>query len=129
MQGKGVIKFFAIFLAIVCIYELSFTWVVRKVKGDAVVYAKGNAKKERAYLDSISTQPVYPVLGHTYQYCENHELALGLDLQGGMSVTLQVSLRDLVKTLANNNPDVVFNEALDKVRRGETLRCVLKMGA
>ncbi len=114
MQGKGVIKFFAIFLAIVCIYELSFTWVVRKVKGDAVVYAKGNAKKEKAYLDSISTQPVYPLLGHTYQYCENHELALGLDLQGGMSVTLQVSLRDLVQTLANKNPDVVFNQALDK---------------
>ena len=105
MQGKGVIKFFAIFLAIVCIYELSFTWVVRKVKEDAKVYAKGNAKKERVYLDSISTQPVYPVFGHTYQYCENHELALGLDLQGGMSVTLQVSLHDLVETLANKNPD------------------------
>jgi len=114
MQGKGVIKFFAILLAIVCLYQLSFTWVVRKVQDDAKTYAKGNAKKYRAYLDSVSTQPVYPVFGHTYQYCENHELALGLDLQGGMSVTLQVSLRDLVKTLANNSTDVVFNQALDK---------------
>lgn len=114
MQFKGVIKFFAILLAVVCLYQLSFTWVVRKVKDDAKAYAKGNPAKEKAYLDSISTQPVYPVLHHTYQYCENQELALGLDLQGGMSVTMQVSLRELVKALSNNNPDVVFNQALDK---------------
>ena len=114
MQFKGVIKFFAILLAVVCLYQLSFTWVVRKVKDDAATYAKGNTAKEKAYLDSISTQPVYPVLHHTYQYCQNQELALGLDLQGGMSVTMQVSLRELVKALSNNNPDVVFNQALDK---------------
>lgn len=114
MQGKGVIKFFAIFLAIVCLYEISFTWVVRKVKDDAVAYAKGDTTKQKVYLDSISTKPVYPILGHTYQYCENHELALGLDLQGGMSVTMQVALRDLVQTLANKNPDPTFNQALDK---------------
>jgi SecD/SecF fusion protein len=114
MQGKGVIQFFAVLLAAVCLYQLSFTWVVRKVEDNAKVYAKGNAKKERAYLDSISTQPVYPLLGHTFQYCQNHELALGLDLQGGMSVTLQVSLHDLVKKLASNSTDVVFNQALNK---------------
>ena len=114
MQGKGVIKFFAIILAIVCLYQFSFTWVVYKVEDDAKAHAKGDVKKEKAYLDSISTQPVYPIIGHTFQYCQNHELALGLDLQGGMSVTMQVSLRELVKTLSNNNPDVVFNQALDK---------------
>jgi len=114
MQGKGVIKFFAILLAAVCIYQLSFTWVAHKVEGDAKTYAKGNISKEKAYLDSVSTQPVYPILKHTYQYCESRELALGLDLQGGMSVTLQVSLRELVKTLSGNNPDVVFTQALDK---------------
>jgi SecD/SecF fusion protein len=114
MQGKGVIKFFAILLAVVCIYQLSFTWVAHKVESDAKAYAKGNAAKEKAYLDSISSQPVYPLLKYNYQYCQNHELALGLDLQGGMSVTMQVSLRDLVKTLAANNPDVILNQALDK---------------
>ena len=108
MQGKGVIQFFAILLAAVCLYQLSFTWVAHKVESDAKAYAKGNAKKERAYLDSMESQPVYPVLKHTYQYCVSRELALGLDLQGGMSVTMQVSLRDVVKTLAGNNPDVVF---------------------
>jgi SecD/SecF fusion protein len=114
MQGKGVIKFFAILLAVVCLYQLSFTWVANKVENDAKAYAKGNAAKERAYLDSMATQPVYPVFKHTYQYCRAKELQLGLDLQGGMSVTMQVSLRDLVKALSGNNPDVVFAQALDK---------------
>ncbi|RWY57080.1 protein translocase subunit SecDF [Mucilaginibacter gilvus] len=112
MQGKGVIKFFAILLAVVCIYQLSFTWVAHKVEKDAKEYAKGNTEKETAYLDSISTQPVYPLLGHTYQYCLDRELALGLDLKGGMSVTMQISLRELVQTLSNNNQDPAFKQAM-----------------
>jgi SecD/SecF fusion protein len=114
MQGKGVIKFFAILLAIVCLYQLSFTWVANKVENDAKAYAKGNTAKYKAYLDSMETQPVYPVFKHTYQYCKAKELQLGLDLQGGMSVTMQVSLRDVVKNLSSNNPDVVMAQALDK---------------
>ena len=112
MQGKGVVKFFAILLAIVCLYQLSFTWVAHKVEDDARVHAKGDTTKEKAYLDSISTQPVYPLLKHDYQYVKQRELALGLDLEGGMSVTMQISLNELVKKLSNNNPDVVFNQAL-----------------
>jgi SecD/SecF fusion protein len=112
MQGKGVIKFFAIILTIVCIYQLSFTWVAHKVENDARIYAKGDTAKEKNYLDSVSALPAYPVLGHTYQYCVDRELALGLDLKGGMNVTMQISLVELVKTLSGNNPDVVFNQAL-----------------
>jgi SecD/SecF fusion protein len=112
MQGKGVIKFFAILLAVSCLYQLSFTWVTKKVEKDAEVYSKGNEQKRKAYLDSISGQPVYPVFNHTYQYCKNKELALGLDLKGGMNVTMQISLADLIKALANKNPDPDFNRAL-----------------
>jgi SecD/SecF fusion protein len=112
MQGKGVIKFFAILLAVVCLYQLSFTWVAHKVENDAKVYSKGNTEKEKAYLDSVSTLPAYPVLGHTYQYCLDRELALGLDLKGGMNVTMQISLRELVQALSNNNADVAFNQAM-----------------
>ena len=112
MQGKGVIKFFAILLAVVCIYQLSFTWVARKVESDAKVYSKGNLERETAYLDSMSTQPVYPLFKHNYQYVKQRELALGLDLKGGMNVTLQISLNELVRKIANNNPDVTFNQAL-----------------
>lgn len=114
MQGKGVIKFFAIVLAVSCLYQLSFTWVTYRVEKNAEAYSKGNEQKKRAYLDSISTQPVYPLFGHTYQYCKNKELALGLDLKGGMNVTMQISLGDLVKTLSDNNPDPAFNMALSK---------------
>ena len=113
MQGKGVVKFFAILLAVVCLYQLSFTWVTRSVEEKARTYAKGDILKEKAYLDSMSTLPVYPLLGHNYAYCKANELALGLDLAGGMSVTMQISLKDLVKKLADNNPDVVFNQALN----------------
>lgn len=114
MQGKGVIKFFAILLTIVCLYQLSFTWVAHKVEQDAAEYAKGNTEKERAYLDSISNQPVYPVLKHTYQYCKERELALGLDLKGGMNVTMQISLGELIKSLSDNNQDPAFTQALSK---------------
>ncbi len=113
MQGKGVVKFFAILLAIVCLYQLSFTWVAHKVENDAREHAKGDTTKEKAYLDSISTQPVYPIFKHDYQYVKQRELALGLDLEGGMSVTMQISLNELVKKLSNNNVDPVFNQALE----------------
>jgi len=112
MQGKGVVKFFAIILAIVCLYQLSFTWVTHNVKENAKAYAKGDQRKYTLYLDSMSSIPVYPILGHTYAYCQANELALGLDLEGGMSVTMQISLHELVKKLSDNNPDVVFNQAL-----------------
>ncbi len=73
--------------------------------------------KKKAYLDSISTQPVYPILKHDYQYVKQRELALGLDLEGGMSVTMQISLNELVKKLSNNNADVVFNQASKTMHR------------
>jgi SecD/SecF fusion protein len=112
MQGKGVVKFFAIVLAVVCLYQLSFTWVAHKVENDAKAYAKGDTAKVTAYLDSMATQPVYPILKHDYQYVKQRELALGLDLEGGMSVTMQISLNELVKKLSNDNTDPVFNQAL-----------------
>ena len=95
MQGKGVVKFFAIILAIVCIYQLSFTWVAKKVENDARIFAKGDTAKEKIYLDSVATLPAYPLIGHSYQYCLERELALGLDLKGGMNVTMQISLAEL----------------------------------
>jgi len=112
MQGKGIIKFFAILLAIACLYQLSFTWVARKVENDASNYAKGNLLKEKTYLDSMDSKPVYPVLGWKYSYVKTKKLALGLDLKGGMDVTMQVSLVELLQSLSNNNTDPAFNQAL-----------------
>ena len=119
MQGKGVVKFFAALLALVCLYELSFTWVAHKVEDNALAYAKGDTKKDTVYLDSMATQPVYPIFRHNYQYVKQRELALGLDLEGGMSVTMQISLNELVRKLSNDNTDVVFNQALQAATRDQ----------
>ncbi|ATP55224.1 protein translocase subunit SecDF [Pedobacter ginsengisoli] len=112
MQGKGFIKFMAILLGIVCVYSLSFNFVTSKVEKDAKAYAKGDLDKEKAYLDSMATVPVYPLFGFNYQFCKEKEINLGLDLKGGMNVTMEISLSELVKSLAGNPDDANFNKAL-----------------
>lgn len=117
MQGKGFIKFMAILLGIVCVYSLSFNLVTYNVEKDAKAYAKGDTLKEKAYLDSMATQPVYPIFNHTYQYVKSHEVNLGLDLKGGMNVTMEVSLAELTKSLANNTNDGNFNQAIQNAQK------------
>jgi len=117
MKSKGAVKFFAIALILVSIFQLSFTWKTYMIEQDAKEQANGDAQLERNYLDSISRLTVYNFLGlkkFTYLQCKERELNLGLDLQGGMNVTLEVSLAELVRGLANNNPDPKFNEAVIK---------------
>ncbi len=116
MKSKGAVKFFAIALVLVSIFQLSFTWKTNQIENDAKEFANGNEQLERGYLDSISRMQVYNFLGFkkfTYLQCKERELNLGLDLQGGMNVTLEVSLSDLVRGLSNNNPDPKFNEAIN----------------
>jgi SecD/SecF fusion protein len=112
MQGKGFIKFMAILLGVVCLYSLSFNLVTYNVEKDAKAYAKGDAVKEKAYLDSMATVPVYPIVGLTYQQVKGKEINLGLDLKGGMNVTMEISLAELTKSLASNTADASFNQAL-----------------
>ena len=112
MQGKGFIKFMAILLGIVCLYSLSFNLVTYNVEKDAKAFANGDVDKEKAYLDSMATVPVYPVLGLTYQQVKGKEINLGLDLKGGMNVTMEISLAELTKSLAGNTSDASFNQAL-----------------
>ena len=112
MQGKGFIKFMAILLGIVCLYSLSFNLVSYQVEKNAKKYAKGDPAKEKAYLDSMAMVPVYPITGLTYQQVKSHEINLGLDLKGGMNVTMEISLGELIKSLAGNTADVNFNKAL-----------------
>jgi SecD/SecF fusion protein len=112
MQGKGFIKFMAILLGIVCVYSLSFNLVTANVEKDAKAYAKGNPERERAYLDSMASVPVYPLFGFNYEFCKSKEINLGLDLKGGMNVTMEISLAELVKSLAGNPDDANFNQAV-----------------
>ncbi|RZK92883.1 MAG: protein translocase subunit SecDF [Pedobacter sp.] len=116
MQGKGFIKFMAILLGIVCLYSLSFNIITYNVEKKAKEFAKGDEAKEKAYLDSMATEKVYPVLGLTYQQVKSKEINLGLDLKGGMNVTMEISLAELTKSLAGNTSDDNFNKALSNAQ-------------
>jgi len=118
MQNKGAIRLFAIALAIVCVYQLSFTFVSRKVQNDAIEYAAGDSLLEEIYLDSIGSEVVYNILlrKYTYRECREREINLGLDLKGGMNVTLEVSMVDMIRSLSNFNTDTTFNQAIAQAR-------------
>lgn len=124
MQNKGVIVFLTVIITGLCLYYLSFTFVSNGIQKNASEYAtdaSGNVDfaKRRAYLDSIWREPVYNFLGadFTYQEIKETELGLGLDLQGGMHVTLEVSPVEIVKGLAGNPKDEGFNKAVEDARQ------------
>ena len=136
MQSKGAIRFLAIILALVCLWQLSFTLVTKIQENKAAKYAEkavaefqqsaefSNVPEEdkafcidsiskvenRRYIDSISTEKVY--FGYTYKDVKEKEINLGLDLKGGMNVMLQVQLEDLVRALSGNNQSPEFSQAL-----------------
>ncbi|MDF1546541.1 MAG: protein translocase subunit SecDF [Bacteroidales bacterium] len=123
MQNKGAIRLLAILLALVSIYQLSFTWVVSNEKSKAEEYAKNNpSKTEAEYLDSIAGKGVYNFLwlkDFTYRECQEREINLGLDLKGGMNVILEVSVIDIMRSLANNNQDSVFVATMNEAIRSQ----------
>jgi SecD/SecF fusion protein len=102
-----------------------------KVLARAKEIANGNPSKERSYLeslkneiadrylDSMKKQTVYDIFiaEYTYEECKKNELNLGLDLRGGMNVTLEVSVIDIVRNLANNSADPAFNQALNETQK------------
>ena len=140
MQNKGLIKFLTWAFVLVCLYQLSFTFVTSRVEKNASAVADAyvqsattqnfiNAKangdelyaqtlkdsllvaRETQYLDSMASEKVY--LGFTYRQCQAREINLGLDLKGGMNVMLEVSTVDVVRALASHTEDSVFNKAID----------------
>ena len=139
MQNKGLIRFLVWAFALVCLFQLSFSFVTsgieRKAKADAKNYVDSDQAKqlvaartsnqyeaqiildslqnarEAHYLDSMASQKVY--LGYTYRQCQAREINLGLDLKGGMNVMLEVSTVDVVRALADHTEDTLFNHAID----------------
>ena len=117
MQNRGLIKFFAIIFALVCIYQLSFTFVANKIEKDAKAFANGDFNKEVSYLDSISKEKVF--LGQTYNDVRNNQINKGLDLEGGINVILQISGSDILKGLANGSKNPAFNKALADAKKNQ----------
>src|SRR5688572_15304426 len=123
MQNKGLIIILTVVITALCLYYLSFTYVSRGVQDDAVEYATDkdgvvDLSKKQTYLDSVWNLPVYNLFGaeYTYKEVKDNELSLGLDLQGGMHVTLEVSPIDIVKGLSGNSQDSAFVKALTTAR-------------
>jgi len=137
MKNKGLILFFTILLVLVCLYCLSFSFVTWRVEKKAETFANDPAaieevKKEaqgdvmlekhlvdsvidartRQYLTNMNDSTIY--LGNTYKKCKYKELNLGLDLKGGMNVTLEISMPDVVQSLATNTEDPLFKATFDK---------------
>jgi SecD/SecF fusion protein len=122
MQNKGAIKLLAIALALVSLYQLTFTYVTRQVEKDAAVYAQGDPAREEAYLDSMMRETVYNFLGirqYTYREAKEREINLGLDLRGGMNVTLEISSYEIIRALSNYSTDPTFVEALNLARENQ----------
>lgn len=136
MQNKGLIKFIAIILALVCMYQLSFTFVANTIQKDAKAYATAEFKKltdkrerdlkatgtseiqaldlnqlEVKYLDSLKPEKVF-LNFFTYDFVTKNQINKGLDLEGGINVILQISIKDILVGLSNNSNDPTFNKAL-----------------
>jgi len=139
MKNKGLILFFTILIALVCLYCLSFSFASWRVENKAAKFANdptaiaevkkaanGDVMLEkhlvdslidartRQYLTGMNDSTVY--LGNTYKQCKYKELNLGLDLKGGMNVTLEISMPDAVKSLATNTGDQLFKNAFEKAQ-------------
>ena len=110
MQNKGLVITLAVCLALVSSFYLSFSFVTKYYDNKAVEYAEGDAAKEYQYLDSIAGEKVW--FGYTLKECREKEINLGLDLKGGMNVTMEVSVPDIIRALSGYNTTEIFNQAI-----------------
>jgi len=110
MQNKGGIRVFAILLGLVCLYQLSFTVATRMAEATYEEMSLTNQEDADKYLEDYTFNML--VKEYSYMECKERELNLGLDLKGGMNVTLEISLQEMVKSLSNNSPDSTFNQAI-----------------
>jgi SecD/SecF fusion protein len=133
MKFKGLVWGFTILLILISLWELSYTWVVRSYEGKVKEQATRLVKNQTAgmpqdekdavikektlrILDSTKEKEIFPIVGTTYEKCKKYELNLGLDLQGGMGVTMDVSLQKLISSLSNNPKDEALKKALQTAK-------------
>ena len=114
MQNKGLVITLAVCLALVSAFYLSFSFVTNHYDNKAAEYAQGDDAKEYQYLDSIAGEKVW--FGYTLKECREKEINLGLDLKGGMNVTMEVSVPDIIRALSGYNTTENFNQAIAKAQ-------------
>lgn len=114
MQNKGFVRLLAAALMLVCLFYLSFSFVTNSYSRKADEYAKGDNEKYYNFMDSVAGEKVW--LGYTLRECREKEINLGLDLKGGMNVTLEVSVSDILRALSDYNNSEIFNNAIEAAR-------------
>ena len=115
MQNKGIVKFIALILVLVCVFYLSFSFVTRHYESKAAAMGEEAGQE---YLDSIMNEKVY--LGaYSLKQCREMEIGLGLDLKGGMNVILEVSVPDVIAVLADHKTDAAFTKSMEQAKKEE----------
>ena len=115
MQNKGIVIVTAVLLTLACIFYLSFSFATRYYDGQAAKLKDPIAQQD--YKDSVKYLGIY-----SYQKCLETQIGLGLDLKGGMNVILEVSVPDVVETLADHKTDVAFTKSMSEARRNSKRR-------
>ncbi|MFN8349908.1 MAG: protein translocase subunit SecDF [Flavobacteriales bacterium] len=141
MQNRSALWVFTILLAIACLWQLSFSFFTKplerkaaqegSIMADSVLAVAGNERLtrdsialvfENKYLREHAEDVVYPVFGYTYKECKEREINQGLDLKGGMAVTLEVSIPEMVANLSGNSQDPAFLQAMENAREAQRSR-------
>ena len=115
MQNKGIVKFIAIVLVLVCCFYLSFTFVTWHYNSKAEAMGEEAGQE---YLDSIMNEKVYCGI-YSFKQCREMEMGLGLDLKGGMNVILEVSVPDVIDVLADHKQDAAYRKSLEEAKKEE----------
>ena len=115
MQNKGIVKFIALMLMLVCLFYLSFSFVTRHYENKAAAMGEEAGQE---YLDSIMNEKVY-FGAYSYKECREMQIGLGLDLKGGMNVILEVSVPDVIAVLADHKTDAAFTKSMQEAKKEE----------
>lgn len=113
MQNKSTLKVIILVLSLICLYELSFTYMTKQVEKEVAEEADGDFTLQSNLLKEKESEEVW--MGYTYMECKKREINLGLDLRGGMSVTLEISISELIESMAGSNAKTdLFKEVAAK---------------
>ena len=115
MQNKGIVKFVAIVLILVCCFYLSFSFVTKHYESKAAAMGEEAGQE---YLDSIMNEKVYCGI-YSFKQCREMEIGLGLDLKGGMNVILEVSVPDVIDVLADHKTDAAYKKSMEEAKKDE----------
>ena len=112
MQNKGIVIVLAVLMTLASIFYLSFSFATNYYDSEAAKIKDPIAQQD--YKDSVKYLGIY-----SYQRCLETQIGLGLDLKGGMNVILEISVPDVVETLADHKTDAAFVKSMEQAKKEE----------